>query len=398
MRTAISKLSPFFLGAFVVAGGAGWALRSPSVARIELEKDGELYLVVGADVLVPTARAVDANGNILAGVKVACTSDTPRVRMRDGKLSATEAVRATITCSAGGAEARFKVKALDTYTSATIGYELRPIPAGTFKMGTPASQANRSEDETQHDVTLTHAYLMGTTEVTQAQWEKLTGTNPSEADDGRMSLLNPSYPVQNVSWCDAVVFANKLSEKDGLSSVYVVPAGMTYGLGYHACNELAPQVMAKSGADGYRLPTEAEWERAAGGGSTDTWSGVNREADLCGVANVADATATPTETSESTVACDDHHAALAQVGSYAPNAFGMKDMTGNVYEWTWDTYGDYPSGPVTDPQGASDGPYRVDRGGSSGSTAFGARIAHRDKFKPGERFYFVGLRLARTVL
>jgi formylglycine-generating enzyme required for sulfatase activity len=388
-------------GVVVLAGGAWFALRGPSVGSIELDPAGDVSVVVGSDTTAPTARALDAQGNVVAGVEVACTSDTPGVRLRDGQLSATEAAQATITCAAGGAEARFTVKALSTYTSASTGYELRPIPSGTFSMGSPASEANRSEDEAQHDVTLTRAYLMGTTEVTQAQWETVMGSNPSatevNSDNGPVSLVDPSYPVQNVSWCDAVVFANRLSEKDGLPPAYALPGGMSTGLEFGACNDLAPQVTGNASADGYRLPTEAEWERAARGGTTDTWAGTNREADLCGVANVADVSAKTRFSDWSVAACDDHQAGLAAVGSYTANAYGLKDMSGNVWEWTWDTSGDYPAGSATDPTGATEGPLRVLRGGSWNGTADLARAAYRYGDLPGFRYDGLGLRLSRTI-
>ena len=389
---------PLLVGGAVVLIAGGWfALRGPSVASIELAPEGDVFLIVGSDATAPTARALDAKGNVVSGVQVVCTSDTPVVRLRDGKLSASEAAKATVTCAAGGAEARFSVNAASTYTSATTGYELRPIPGGTFSMGSPASEANRDKDETQHDVTLSHAYWMGTTEVTQAQWETVMGSNPSEKEYNSVSLLNPSYPVQNVSWCDAVVFANKLSEKDGLTSAYTLPGGMSAGLEFEACNDLAPKVTMTAGADGYRLPTEAEWERAARGGTTDTWSGTNREADLCGVANIDDKTGAARFGWSGERACDDHQAGLAAVGSYTANAYGLKDMSGNVWEWNWDTYGAYPTGSVPDPTGATEGPYRVYRGGSWYYAAGDARAASRNRNSPGIRSNFLGLRLSRTI-
>ncbi len=294
-----------------------------------------------------------------------------------------------------------ELDSISTYTSASTGYELRPIPSGTFSMGSPASEANRSEDEAQHDVTLTRAYLIGTTEVTQQQWETVMGSNPSateiDSDNGPVSLVDPSYPVQNVSWCDAVVFANRLSKKDGLTPAYALPSGMSAGLEEEACNDLAPKVTENASADGYRLPTEAEWERAARGGTTDTWAGTNREADLCGVANVADASAKPMQLPWDLVVCDDYSAALAPVGSYPANAYGLNDMSGNVWEWTWDTYGDYPAGSATDPTGATEGPARVYRGGAWSITADYARAAHREGFSPGNSLVNLGLRLSRTI-
>jgi formylglycine-generating enzyme required for sulfatase activity len=397
----------FWVGfTFLLFGGAcmfGRGCRQgPSVATIELEPKCDMPIVVGTYVAAPTARALNEKGEVMAGTTVVCTSDTPSVSIVGGRLSATEATQATVTCAAGGAAASFAVIALAPHASVTTGYELRPILAGTFTMGSPLSEANRFTNESQHEVTLPRAYLMGTTEVTQAQWEKVMGSHPSWKDQasgrkGPMSLLAQSYPVQYVNWCDAVVFANALSAKDGLTAVYDLPDGMSAGMGAEACNRAAPSVTVRVGADGYRLPTEAEWERAARGGTTDTWSGANRQADLCGVANVADTSAKLRIPTLATVDCDDHQPGLTAAGTYAANTYGLKDMSGNLWEWTWDIYEErYSEGPVTDPMGASVGSNRVLRGGSWMSGHL-ARVAGRGSLVPGPRFGLVGLRLTKTI-
>jgi formylglycine-generating enzyme required for sulfatase activity len=117
------------------------------------------------------------------------------------------------------------------------------------------------------------------------------------------------------------------------------------------------------------------------------------------VANVADVSAKPLLpwADGDLVGCDDHRAALAPVGSYTANAYGLNDMSGNVWEWTWDTYGDYPAGSATDPTGATEGPFRVSRGGSWLSPADHARAALRGWFSPGLRRDYLGLRLSRTI-
>jgi formylglycine-generating enzyme required for sulfatase activity len=390
------------VGGAVVLAGVGWlALRGPRASSIELEPAGPVYLRAGTPVSAPLARALDAQGNVVSGLEVSCTSDTPAVRLREGLLASDGSSTATVRCTGGGAEGTYAVRSLAPYRSATIDYELVPIAPGKFRMGSPPTEEGRSSDEAQHKVELTRAYWLGTTEVTQSQWEKVMGSNPSSketgSESGPVSLLDPSYPVQSVSWCDAVVFANKLSEKDELTPVYVLPGGLGAGLEYAACNELAPKVTMNAGADGYRLPTESEWEFAARGGTDDRWAGTDLESDLCGFANIDDQTAAARFGWGDGRPCDDHRAGLAPVGSYTPNAYGLKDMSGNVWEWTWDTYGDYPPGPVTDPTGATEGPDRVYRGGSWFGTAGGARAAYRFRYDPGYRYGSLGVRLSRTI-
>jgi sulfatase modifying factor 1 len=288
------------------------------------------------------------------------------------------------------------------YTSPTIGYELRSVPAGTFSMGSPTNEANRGDDEQQHDVTLTRAYLMGTTEVTQQQWETVMGSNPSQREAeweyDTLPLIHPAYPVQNVSWCDAVGFANALSSLDGLTPAYVLPLGMSVGMDRQACEELATEVVVVTNANGYRLPTEAEWERAARGGTATIWAGTDLDADLCRFANVLDKSYNARFGSTESPSCDDQQEGVAAVGSYAANAYGLYDMSGNVEEWTWDNYNaSYSAGSTTDPMGAKHGPDRVYRGGSWDDSADDARAANRSWINPGFRDYGLGLRLSRTI-
>ena len=219
-----------------------------------------------------------------------------------------------------------------------VKLEMVLIPAGKFKMGSPASEKGRSENETQHEVTITKPFYMGKYEVTQEQWFEIMGENPSQNNKGR------KLPVEHVSWEDCQEFIKKLNVK-------------TNG--------------------GYRLPTEAEWEYACRAGTTTAYS--------FGVSLTK---------SDASIAGND--ANIKAVGSYKPNAFGLYDMHGNVFEWCEDWYGAYPAGAVIDPKGPVTGYSRVLRGGSFNGYVSKARSSVRFSYSPTNRFFFVGFRLART--
>jgi len=226
-----------------------------------------------------------------------------------------------------------------------VKLEMVLIPAGKFLMGgkkipvDPFSNikvAQPEEDEfPQHEVTLTKPFYMGKYEVTQEQWFEIMGENPSR-EKGR------KLPVTNVSWNECQDFIKKLNAK-------------TNG--------------------GYRLPTEAEWEYSCRAGTSTAYSYGDKltrsDANIDG---------------DSTKA----------VGSYEPNAFGLYDMHGNVWEWCEDWYAKYPTGVVTDPKGPATGEKRVLRGGSFVNDESEARSSGRDLISPTYRIGSFGFRLART--
>ena len=224
------------------------------------------------------------------------------------------------------------------------------IPAGTFKMGSPASEANRGSDETQHTVKLSKAFYMGTTEVTQAQWKAMMGTTPwsgkAHARDGANNAASC------VSWNDATAFCKKMSARTGKA---------------------------------IRLPTEAEWEYACRAGSTTAYHFGNDASQLGRYAWYA---------GNADFEGDDH-----AVGRKQPNGWGLYDMHGNFWEWCQDWYTKgYPSTMQTDPKGGpASGSYRVLRGGSWGSSAEYCRSAFRDGNTPGDRFSSYGFRVVLAV-
>jgi len=257
------------------------------------------------------------------------------------------------------------------------------IEPGEFLMGSPGNEDGRDDDEDQHRVRITASFLLGETEVTQALYEAVMGENPSTAEYKGLSLLGPEKPVQAVSWLDTVKFCNKLSELGDLEPAYRI-SGDT--------------VTWDRSADGYRLPTEAEWEYAARAGGSDRYSGTDGASSVCRYGNVSNPTAKSRfDWSWEVFSCEDGSQVVSDVGSYQANSWGLHDMTGNVWEWVWDWYGEYPSGTATDPVGPSTGSSRVVRGGSWLLTPWSARVAFRIGFVPGNRSYGLGFRLARSL-
>ena len=237
------------------------------------------------------------------------------------------------------------------------------VEAGSFEMGTNLGTVSSSNTTPVHMVTLTDGFLMGKYEVTQEQYQKVMGTNPS-------NFSGNNLPVEKVSWYDALVFCNKLSIAEGLSPAYRVDYKTDpeeWGPVPTTSNTLWNAATIVSYANGYRLPTEAQWEYAAKGGNTGekfTYAGSDTVDDVAWYTDNSD---------------DTTHA----VGTKAPNGLGLYDMSGNVYEWCWDWTANYTSGAQTDPTGADSGRYRVIRGGSYyGSAPYYIRSHYRYSYDP----------------
>ena len=242
------------------------------------------------------------------------------------------------------------------------------VEGGTFQMG---SSNGESDERPVHAVTV-RSFSMGKYPVTQKEWFEIMGTTvrqQRDMADRTWSLYGEgdNYPMYYVSWLEAVEYCNKRSQREGLTPAY---SGSGNNI---TCNW---------NANGYRLPTEAEWEYAAKGGNRDSmvyeYSG----------SNSAGAVAWYT---------DNSGGSTHPVGTKAPNSLGLYDMSGNVWEWCWDWYANsYPSGAQTDPVGASSGSDRVVRGGSWFHSAQYVRSASRFYFTPSDRFFRLGFRLARN--
>jgi cysteine-rich repeat protein len=300
----------------------------------------------------------------------------------DGVVAGTEA------CDDGDTDA-------DDGCSATCHYEVPDgyvyIPAGTFTMGSPESEPCRDADETQHAVVLTRPFAMKKTEVTQAQWSAVMGTNPSYFTGCE------DCPVERVSWWDAVAYCNELSEDEGLTPCYTLN-GCTGTVG-EGCAQSSYQCtdgysctsvsFAGLDCDGYRLPTEAEWEYAARAGTSAATHNGDIAADNCdGASTVLDPIAWYNQSSSSMTHL---------VGEKSANAWELSDTLGNVWEWTWDGYADYPAGEATDPTGPQSAPSRVYRGGSWYDAARYGRAARRNSIYPAWSYHDVGFRPVRTL-
>lgn len=264
----------------------------------------------------------------------------------------------------------------------------KALPGGKFVMGSRADEAGRLSTEAAHEETVA-PFWIATTEVTQAQYERLVGVNPAASTYAGFALIGETLPVQGVSWLTAIHLANRLSEREGLHPVYTVDGG---------------EVRWDRNADGYRLPTDVEWEYAARGGATTTWPGTASIDEVCAVANVFDQTAaeafpeTVTDRSRrqwAPGACVDGAAGLAPVGSFRANDWRLHDMAGNVQEWTWDW-----SGAAGGSEGATTAAPIDDRhmarGGSWFDEPAGTRIARQVRHKAGTAVSFIGVRLARS--
>jgi formylglycine-generating enzyme required for sulfatase activity len=238
------------------------------------------------------------------------------------------------------------------------------VEGGTFQMG--GDYGGEEDEKPLHTVTLRSFYL-GAYEVTQREWIAIMGNNPS-------TFKGDALPVETVSWYEAVSYCNTLSRKEGLTPAY-------HGSG--------AAIICDFNANGYRLPTEAEWEYAAKGG------GVGAEAPPFEYAGGNDVDAVGWYEGNSGGA---PHA----VGTKAPNSLGLYDMSGNVWEWCWDRYGSYSDAYQTDPRGPA-GPafpqdLRTDRGGSWNHGAPFLRSANRDAYIPSYRYWLMGFRVCRSSL
>ena len=235
------------------------------------------------------------------------------------------------------AQGAFESKEAEVVNS--IGMKLKLIQAGTFKMG---SEKGEDSEKPVHEVAISRDFYLGVCEVTQEQYDKVMGTNPS-------NFKGTKRPVENVSWEDAQRFCRKLSDQEGGT---------------------------------YRLPTEAEWEYACRAGSKTAYGFGDAKAELAKYA----------------WSLRNSKGETHDVGQKQPNAWGLFDMHGNVFEWCLDRWpAHYSAATQTDPAGPQKGDRRVQRGGSWNQTAGACRCAFRDPAYPSTTQPWTGFRVVRTL-
>ena len=254
----------------------------------------------------------------------------------------------------------------------TVNDQFVLINGGTFQMGSPASEPERSSDETQHSVTVSSFY-MAKTEVSQRNYQAVMGTNPSET-------TGDNLPVTNITWYDAIQYCNKLSEAEGLTPCYTV-SGTT--------------VTWDKSANGYRLPTEAEWEYAARANTTTPFSFGDyvHNSD----ANCYNAYGYNNDASGNWInGSDAYLRRTVAVDQYAANAYGLYNMHGNAAEWVWDWYGAYDSQVSANPTGRSSGNAKIVRGGGWNDHPKHIRSAYRGAHPTDVSLYSIGVRPVRN--
>lgn len=221
--------------------------------------------------------------------------------------------------------------------------EMVILPAGHFNMGSGQS----SDESPEHTVTFRQPFALGKTEITQGQWKAIMGSNPS-----KFSNCGDSCPVEQVSWSDAQEFVQKLNTKTGKQ---------------------------------YRLPSEAEWEYACRAGGHQEYCGSDDASRVAWYDAYADKVGNSAKTTN-------------PVATKQANAFGLYDMSGNVWEWMEDSYhAGYNGAPIDGTAWSGDGAQRVLRGGSWSSAPINLRSTYRSNFAPATRYDIIGFRVARTL-
>jgi formylglycine-generating enzyme required for sulfatase activity len=246
------------------------------------------------------------------------------------------------------------------------------IKGGMFTMGSPAQELDRIADEVQHRVTVSDFYI-AKSEVSQREYNQLVGNNPG-------NFKGDTLPVENVTWFDAIRYCNARSAKEGLAPAYTVSG---------------TAVTWNRAANGYRLPTEAEWEYVCRAGTTTAFNSGAQMSDSD--ANFNNSYGYNTDASGRVIGV--YRQKTTPVNSFKANGWGLFDTHGNVWEWCWDWYGEYAASgatPEENPTGAMAGTYRINRGGGWNDFPKHIRSAYRAATPPDNGSFNLGFRLART--
>jgi formylglycine-generating enzyme required for sulfatase activity len=348
-------------------------IATPVTVSLEISSDG------GTTWSVPATTLIGAVGS----------SVTPGTNLR-------------ITWDAGAdwnnqtsAQTRFRIKVSDGLPPDLAVFSL--IPTGNFTMG---DSLDGLSDATPHTVNVS-AFYMQKNGVTKADWDvvRIWGlTNGYDLSAGAGKGAN--HPVQMVSWHDVVKWCNARSEKEGLTPCYYTDAAQT--LVFKTGTNDIGNTMVKWRAKGYRLPTEAEWEKAARGGLTGLrfpWGNTISHANA-NFNNVGGESYQTGTTGYHPIWATGSVPYTSAVEAFPANGYGIRDMAGNVWEWCWDWYDDayYGASPATDPQGPASGSNRVKHGGTWIDDAYFSRVAYRYSTSPGLTRNFNGFRPVRANL
>ena len=266
------------------------------------------------------------------------------------------------------------------------------IKGETFIMGSPANEADRGDDEVQHKVTVS-SFKMSKYQVTQKEWSEVMGTTVRQQRDKANSSWDlygegDNYPMYYVSWYEAIEYCNKRSIKEKLTPAYTIVKDRKDPNNESEYDDVKWLVTWNKKANGYRLPTETEWEYACKAGTTTTFStGNNITTDQANYNGKY-----PYNNNAKGI----YRETTTPVGTFNPNPWGLYDIHGNVFEWCWDWYDEnYSSNPSSNPDGAISGYYRVLRGGSWDYDGRGLRSAFRNGIGPSGRSNDLGFRLLR---
>ena len=359
--------------------------------RVDDDCDGEIQPV-----------EIDGDGDLLSPCEGDCNDSNPSVIAPDctGRVCGGDGCGGTCPPGCTG-----NVVCDEVLGQCVVGTWVT-ITAGTFTMGSSVTEEGRYDNETKHEVTLSQNFEILSSEVTQQQFETLMGWNPSHFGPyGTGPDCGPDCPVEYVSWYDAAAYTNELSVQAGYAPCYVLAAVVcesfiNVGTDYMSCINDAQggidsatvtlnSVVSPYDCEGYRLPMEAEWEYAARAGTTTSTYNGDLDSDhlMCEQPNVLDPIAW---------FCGNSGDTTHPVGTRRPNGWGLYDMLGNVWEWCHDGFGAYPSGPVTNPEGAVGSSYRLFRGGCWMCAALLARTAMRTDVWPGSRNFHFGFRVVKS--
>ena len=273
-----------------------------------------------------------------------------------------------------------------TYAVDGVNFTMKGIAAVTN--GT-VGHTDNAGNNAPHTVSLS-AYRIGETEVTQELWHAVMGNNPSffqgSSNPPESGEVQGKRPVENVNWYQCIAFCNKLSKACNLDPCYTVTGvnfdALNFGDIPTSNNTNWNNAVCDRSKNGFRLPTEAEWEWAAKGGKNYRWAGTDTKSELKNYAWYKNDDG------------GDANGKTHQVKLKSANGYGLYDMSGNVWEWCWDRYSDSTPTGGQDPAGAASGGLRVGRGGGWINYANDCTVGRRNNFSPDRRYSSLGFRLA----